>query len=77
MLTAKPNSVGMMLPAGCPNALVIYTFENFGPVVGYPKGAILSATAADPVSPSQNVEAYKFPPSQCDAAFTKCADPFQ
>jgi hypothetical protein len=41
-----------------------------------PKGAIAS-WSVEKEDGSAALEAYQFPASQCDAAFTACTDPFK
>jgi hypothetical protein len=72
-MAAKPETIALYFPAGCDPAFQPLTFSNMGPASGYPKGAILYASVE--ISPTQFVEAYKFPFAQCDAAMTTCTDP--
>jgi len=76
LFSAKLYNVHLTLPAGCSGMLATdLTFESFQSPSGYAKGAILQAQ----VTTQPNgfaLEAYKFGPSQCDAAMTSCKSPF-
>jgi hypothetical protein len=73
-LAAKPDTVALYFPAGCDPAFAALTFANLAPATGYPPGAILTGSVE--WSPTQTVEAYKFPDTQCDALMTTCTDPW-
>lgn len=72
--TAKPETVGLYLPSAC-TGFEPLTFEAFTTPPSWVKGSILVASVSTGIA-GQYYEAYKFPPSQCDAAMTSCADPF-
>jgi hypothetical protein len=78
-LTQKPDTVQLFFPASCGVPSVeVYTFLSLMPVMpgGYPKGAILAGNVQENPQVGMILEAYKFAPTQCDAAMTSCTDPF-
>jgi hypothetical protein len=77
MVTAKPNTVDITMPAACADAgFQAFTFETFTPAAGWPKGAVVVSTVSWLNGP-MSLDGYKFPDSQCDAAMTACTDPLK
>lgn len=76
MFSAKLYNVHLTLPSGCSGMLAFdLTFEQLVAPTGYAKGAILQANVTTQPMGTP-LEAYKFPPGQCDAAMTSCKGPF-
>jgi hypothetical protein len=76
-LAQKPWTVQITLPEGCGDpAPQAYTFISVTPAEGNPMGVTHYASVETGPPPGQYFEAYKFAPSQCDAAMTSCDDPF-
>jgi len=78
-LTSKPNTVQLHMPSSTCNGYksASYSFGGFKPHSGtYPKGAQLqAAVTAYPGSPT-TIQGYRYASGWCDAAMTKCKDPF-
>jgi hypothetical protein len=77
-LASKPDTIQLHFPSSTcvPQGLKSssYTFSNIKPASSWPKGATHTAQVTTFQQPT-NLEGYKFPPSQCNAAMTSCTDP--
>ncbi|HEX7668414.1 MAG TPA: hypothetical protein VF395_02465 [Polyangiaceae bacterium] len=72
----KPETVFLTLPAGCTTATDVLTFTGFQAPQGFPKAAVLGAHLEAGAGTPTPLDAWKFPPTQCDAALETCTDPF-
>ena len=53
-----------------------WTIKSFGPPPSFPAGALLTASVQVGSNPTQVVNAYLYPASQCNPAFKSCTNPF-
>ena len=77
LFSADPmtSSVILQLPQGCNNQAHTLVFSMLMPPPGMvPPKAILQASVTDN---GNAIMGFQYPPAQCDAQFTMCADPFQ
>ena len=74
-VTAKPMTVLLTFPAGCATAAESLTWTSFDAAT-FPMGANLHASIEAALTTGSPLEGFRFDDSQCDAAFTSCADPF-
>ncbi|MCA9594129.1 MAG: hypothetical protein KC776_12485 [Myxococcales bacterium] len=61
--------------SGAPDSEV-WTIKSFGPPPSFPAGALLTASVQVGSNPTQVVNAYLYPASQCNPAFKSCTNPF-
>jgi hypothetical protein len=75
--SSAKNAIQLNFPTGTCTGYrsAVYTFVRFSAAGSYPKGATLQASVTTNVGSVKNLEAYRFPSSQCNAAMSSCTDP--
>jgi len=71
-LAAKPNTVQMLLPAGCPTTQDVLTF-TMQPTLMMPME--IYSTTIDENPPTTPLDGHQFAGTQCDPGFTSCTLP--
>jgi hypothetical protein len=71
---AAHTTVSLQLPPGCNGPAHTLVFGMSLPPGGFPPKANLQVDVTDN---GNGIVGYRYPPSQCDAPFTMCGNPFQ